>query len=1396
MKRILGLDLGTNSIGWALVQEAENQNEQSKIIKLGVRVTPLTADEKKDFEKGNPLSVNANRTLKRGARRNLQRFKLRRKYLINILKKNHIITDTTLLTEIGKDSTYQTLSLRAKAATEQIDLKDFAKVFLTLNKKRGYKSSRKSIDENDGIAIDRMSVAKILCDNNSTPGQYVYGLLLKGEKFIPDFYRSDLQKEMDLIWEKQKVFYSEILSDELYRSIQGKNKGTTWAICQRPFDIKGIKLEGKKPEQKLKRYELRALGVSDKLDLEHLAIVLQEINNDLTKSSDYLGKISDRSKELFFKKITVGQYLFNQIKQNPNSSLKNRVFYRQDYLDEFEQIWEKQAKYYPVLTTGLKEEIRDTIIFYQRRLKSQKALISFCQFESWQEDKKDEKGNVIMNKSTGLPKKRMVGQKVIPKSSPLFQEFKIWQNLNNLEFKNVSANSLDIKRPENSFNLDEVNRQLLFEELNLRGDLTSNQVLCFLGKNPKDWKCNYEKIEGNRTNQALFDVYQKIAEAEGYGFDWAKKSVTEIKTELKEIFAEIGIKRSILDFDPNKEGNDYDNQDSYQFWHILYSAEDDHKIAKEDQLIYGNSNVAVRKKLHLKYGFKPEYTKWLTNIRLQQDYGSLSSRAIRKILPFLEKGHDYYESSALAGYNSSKSFTKEELAIRVLKDKLELLPKNNLRNPVVEKILNQMVNLVNQIIDLYGKPDEIRIELARELKKSASERKDTTSFITKRTKENNDLKNLITKEFGIPNPTKNDVIRYRLYEELLPLGHKTIFTNTYIPKEKLFSKEIDIEHIIPKALSFDDSFSNKTLAYRETNLKKRDRTGLDFIKSDYQEGLNGYKTRVNSLYNNGKGTIGKNKCKKFLMRQEDLKDDFIERDLRNSQYIAKKAAAMLFEIAPMVVRTSGRITSKLREDWGLINVMKELNLPKYKNLELTEIQERKNGKKIEVIKDWTKRNDHRHHAIDALTVAFTSHNHIQYLNNLNARKDEDHEKHTNIIAIEKKITFKDEDGKKKFIPPINQFRRQAKDHIESILVSFKAKNKVSTTNLNKTKKEGGWNLQKTKTPRGQLHKETIYGRSKQPMLKPLKLSTRLSKNEIDNIIHPEINKIVKIHLAKYANDITLAFKAKTLKGDPVLFKNEIVKEVLCYEEVYTIRKEINPSNFNNTKSLEKIIDPRIRELLRNRLNDDNSDAKQAFSDLEKKPIWINENKGLSVKRVTISGVSSVEALHEKKDHLGNVLLDGNQKTLPNDFVSTGNNHHVAIYRDEKGKLQEKVVSFYEAVERVNQGLSVIDKSYNHRIGWQFLFSLKQNEMFVFPGTNFNPSEIDLLNNINKKQISKYLFRVQKIGSKDYWFRHHLETVVTNDQEFTYKRIRNANYLENVFKVRMDHLGRIVHLGEY
>ena len=142
MKQILELDLGTTSIGWALVNESKD--EKSSIEKVGVRVVPLTTDEETDFHKGKSSTLNANRTSKRGARRNLHRYKLRRKALKDILLQHNFISDKTKLTNEKSNRHHEIWELRAKAATQRIELEELARVFFAINKKRGYNYTMKT----------------------------------------------------------------------------------------------------------------------------------------------------------------------------------------------------------------------------------------------------------------------------------------------------------------------------------------------------------------------------------------------------------------------------------------------------------------------------------------------------------------------------------------------------------------------------------------------------------------------------------------------------------------------------------------------------------------------------------------------------------------------------------------------------------------------------------------------------------------------------------------------------------------------------------------------------------------------------------------------------------------------------------------------------------------------------------------------------------------------------------------------------------------------------------------------------------------------------------------------------------------------------------------------------
>ena len=265
MKKILGLDLGTNSIGWALVNEADNEREKSSIIKIGVRVNPLTVDEQQNFEKGKSITTNADRTLKRSMRRNLQRFKLRKENLIEILKKQKFINDETILSENGNKSTFETYNLRAKSATEEITLEQFARVLLMINKKRGYKSSRKAKSQDEGQLIDGMEIAKKLYNDNLTPGQFVFQILKEGKKYIPDFYRSDLQAEFDKIWSFQKQFNPDILTEEFNKQIIGKGKVNTTKIFLAKYGIYTIDNKGADKKSQAYNWRVEALTNQNKM---------------------------------------------------------------------------------------------------------------------------------------------------------------------------------------------------------------------------------------------------------------------------------------------------------------------------------------------------------------------------------------------------------------------------------------------------------------------------------------------------------------------------------------------------------------------------------------------------------------------------------------------------------------------------------------------------------------------------------------------------------------------------------------------------------------------------------------------------------------------------------------------------------------------------------------------------------------------------------------------------------------------------------------------------------------------------------------------------------------------------------------------------------------------------
>ena len=400
--------------------------------------------------------------------------------------------------------------------------------------------------------------------------------------------------------------------------------------------------------------------------------------------------------------------------------------------------------------------------------------------------------------------------------------------------------------------------------------------------------------------------------------------------------------------------------------------------------------------------------------------------------------------------------------------------------------------------------------------------------------------------------------------------------------------------------------------------------------------------------------------------------------------------------------------------------------------------------------------------------------------------------------------------RKRLIKPpydIKQFRNDAKQMLDNIFVSHKAKNKVVTPNtiVTKKKRKAGKETKAEEkrtflTPRGALSNETVYRKICNYETKEITINSKLTYEIALTIAKKKEREAVLDRLAQHNNNPTTAFK--NYNKNPIMLQTSVGEKPLIsvkivnYKELFVKRSEINEK-----LDIKRVLDAKVRARLTDRLKEYNNDPKAAFANLEENPIWLNEEKGIALKHVTTIERVVGLPIRPKRNINGEIMKDEQGQPLKSHYVATGGNHHVAIYEDEEGKWHEKVVSFNETASRAIQKLPIIDKDFNKELGWVFQFTMKQNEMFVFPNkeSGFDPLAIDLRDPANKTLISKYLYRVQKISGGDYTFRHHLETNVEDNKELkgiTWKRISSLSSLQGLIKVRINHIGQIIDVGEY
>lgn len=1151
----------------------------------------------------------------------------------------------------------------------------------------------------------------------------------------------------------------------------------------------------------LELWGLRAKAVTEKISLTELGRVLYHLNqkrgyksakaeeNVDKKDTEYVAEVKNRYEQLKTEGLTIGQKFFAELKKNQHYRTKQQVFPREAYIDEYNQIMRKQQEFYPdVLSNDLIEHIRDNIIYFQRKLKSQKGLVSVCEFEGFH-----------VKTSTG--KEIFTGPKVAHRSNPVFQIEKIWETINNIRIKNKYNEELSIS-PEQ--------KQKIFEYLDNNEKLSFKELLKILGiKEKSGWygdKMLSKGLQGNLTkevikralgNESLESTWLqfnlKIQELPGHSYLYNKETGEVILERPKKIV------------DPA-----FTKEPLYQLWHTIYS------ISDIDE---------CKKALKNKFNFDDDTAERLAKIDFsRQSFGNKSVKAMRKILPYLIEGFTYSDAASLAGYNHSISFTKDEIASRILLDKIPLLKKNALRQPVVEKILNQMIHIVNEIIDekrgWVTKEErekgffEIRVELSRELKQSQEERNNTFKNISRIERENNAIAKTL-EEMGV-RATRKNIIKYRLFNEVKnddkKLNAMCIYTGKIFSlTDALSGNEIDVEHIIPRSLLFDDSQSNKTLTFRWVNQEKGDRTAFDYMASKGEAVLNEYVARVNKLFE--ENIINKAKRDKLLLRGSDIPQDFIERQLRQSQYISRKSREILSQIAKNVWSTSGSVTEYLRRLWGWDDVLMNLQMERIRQIipnaldeGITEIVEweTENGQKHkkEVIKGWTKRDDHRHHAIDALVVACTKQGFIQRLNTLSAKATKDQlYKEVN----ERKLEFRESLSllDKYFISKRPFTTRQVENKAAEIIISLKPGKKVATYGKRFIRKNGKRIIAQKHVlvPRGPLSEESVYGKIKiidtEKDGAPKKHKVKYLFENPHLIFKQYIRELVERRLEEHQGETKKAIAS--LKNNPIYLDEEKripLQYATCFKEEFVVKYPITSIK---EKDLPFVIDKKVREILSNRIKQ--FGEKEAF----KETVYLDEQKQIPIRTVRLAtGLEAVESI--KADNSGQAI----------GFVKPGNNHHIAIYEDNSGEKIPHLCTFWHAVERKKFGLPVIIEKPNEvwnyilnsnlkfpeeflaklpKDNLSFLVSLQQNELFIL---EFD--DISMIQKVSLRELEKHIYRVQKIfynGKQlEIFFRSHIETQL-NDSEFSKKlkrfyAVKSLGALEklNPIKIKVNYLGEI------
>ena len=504
------------------------------------------------------------------------------------------------------------------------------------------------------------------------------------------------------------------------------------------------------------------------------------------------------------------------------------------------------------------------------------------------------------------------------------------------------------------------------------------------------------------------------------------------------------------------------------------------------------------------HGLSFEEAEQIMQIKLPAGWEPFSEQALQIFLPELECGHLFGNllSSPDHAHWRDQMFPNRIRPTGDMHDYLQSPNKKpagraetkylqNLRNPTLQRCLNELRKVTNNLIREYGKPDLIRLEVTRDLALSNKAKAELEKAQNKQRKKR-DYAEKELKEKGIP-VTHDTIEKHLLAEEC---GWECPYSGDKISCNALFiDNQFQVEHIYPRSRTLDDSFKNKTLCRSDLNREKGNRTPYEAFNGQeiYERMINRVKDMVSK-----KDGMHKEKLKRF--QAQILPDDFTNRHLTDTGYITRQARDYLNRLWPdhgvhssvRVQTYSGKITGELRRLWGLNEIL--------------------SGTETKT------RDDHRHHALDAIVIGCMTPGLQNQLSRYYGKMDDINAK------------------RPKFDPPWTEFRQSVEASLDKIIVSHKVRKKLS----------------------GALHEGTYFGKTQE--------------QEGDSIYYVVREAIEKLYDNK---------KKKNRDKKIELIRDERIKEIIktfIAENGGDLKKAISKGYYPRLPSRKGRHEPEIRKV--------------------------------------------------------------------------------------------------------------------------------------------------------------------------------------------------------------------------